>query len=103
MHIIVHQNLCPSEVIVTDILDSDHLPIMFTLTDSVRTSEASDPVEKLTDWELFQRLISKLIPANILNHSDKEVNKAARDFATYIVSAFMPSARKIQINTKYLL
>jgi hypothetical protein len=34
-----------SEVIITDILDSDHLPVMFNIVDPVRKSVASDPVE----------------------------------------------------------
>jgi hypothetical protein len=34
---------------------------MFSILDPVRTREALDPVEKLTDWELFQSLASELI------------------------------------------
>jgi hypothetical protein len=48
-NIIVHQNVRLSEVISTNILDSDHLPIMFSILDPVRKRE----VEKLTDMELF--------------------------------------------------
>jgi hypothetical protein len=33
---------------VTDIMDSDHLPIMFSILDLVRMREALDSVEKLT-------------------------------------------------------
>jgi hypothetical protein len=52
------------EVTVTDILDADHLPIMCSILDPVRR-EALHPVEKLTDWELFQNLASDLISPNI--------------------------------------
>jgi hypothetical protein len=38
---------------------------MFSIPYPVRTREALDPVETLTDWELFQSLVSELIPLNI--------------------------------------
>jgi hypothetical protein len=38
-----------SEVTVTDILDPDHLPIMFNILDPVRKMETLDVAEKLTD------------------------------------------------------
>jgi hypothetical protein len=47
---VVHQNVRLSEVIVTDILDSYHLPIMFIILDPVRARETLDPVDKLTNW-----------------------------------------------------
>jgi hypothetical protein len=47
--VVVHQNVRLLEVIITDILDSDHLPVMFSVMDPVRTREALDPGEKLTD------------------------------------------------------
>jgi hypothetical protein len=72
---VVHQN-----VIVTDILDSDYLQKMFSFLDTVRTREALDPVEKLTDWELFQNLASELTSPNIQIHFSNEADKAARDF-----------------------
>jgi hypothetical protein len=46
-----HQIVRLSEIIVTDFLDSDHLPIMFSIPDPVRGREALDPFEKITDWE----------------------------------------------------
>jgi hypothetical protein len=54
VHTVVEKNICPSNVTVTDILGSYHLPIMFIITDSVRTREAPDKAGKLTDWELLQ-------------------------------------------------
>jgi hypothetical protein len=50
---VVHQKVY-QEVIVTDIPDSDHLPIIFSILDPVRMREVLEPVEKLRDWELFQ-------------------------------------------------
>jgi hypothetical protein len=67
LDIVVHQNVRLSEVIVTDILDSDHLPIMFSILNPARTREALDPIEKkkLRKWQVFQSLASELISPNI--------------------------------------
>jgi hypothetical protein len=51
--IVVHNNVRLSEVIVSDILDSDHLPNIFHLLDRVRTRNLPDPVKKFTYWERF--------------------------------------------------
>jgi hypothetical protein len=45
LNITVHQNIRLSEIIVTNILDSDYLPVMSGILDAVRTREALDPVE----------------------------------------------------------
>jgi hypothetical protein len=37
LHIVVHQNIILSYVIVSDILDSDYLPILFHILDCVKT------------------------------------------------------------------
>jgi endonuclease/exonuclease/phosphatase (EEP) superfamily protein YafD len=55
LDIVVHKNVRLSEVIVSDILDSDHLPIIFHLLDHIRRRNVSDPVDKFTDWERFLR------------------------------------------------
>jgi hypothetical protein len=61
LDVVVRQNVRPSEVTVTDTLDSDHLPIMFSILEPVRTRKALDPVENLIHWELFQTLASELV------------------------------------------
>jgi hypothetical protein len=61
LDIVVHKNIRISNVIVSDILDSDHLPIIFHIPDHVRTKNISAPLEKFTDWERFQSLASNLI------------------------------------------
>jgi hypothetical protein len=66
----------------------------FSILHPVRTREALVPVEKLTDWELFQSLASELASANILIHSSKEGDKAARDFAAATASECRLSNRK---------
>jgi hypothetical protein len=49
LDIVVHQNIRLSHVIVSDILDSDHLPIVFHILEHVTTKELSEPFEKFTD------------------------------------------------------
>jgi hypothetical protein len=46
LDIVVHKNVQLSEVIISDILDFDHLPIVFNLLDHVRTRNLSDRVDK---------------------------------------------------------
>jgi hypothetical protein len=61
LYIVVHKNVRLSEVIVPDILNPDHMPVLFYLLDHVTTRNISDPVDKFTDWELFHSLVSELI------------------------------------------
>jgi hypothetical protein len=49
LDIVVHKNIRISNIIVSDILDSDHLPITFHILDHVRTQNVSAPLEKCTD------------------------------------------------------
>jgi hypothetical protein len=86
--IVVHQNVRLSEVIVSDVLDSDHLPILFHILDYVTTRNLSEPIEKFTDWERFQSLASDLVSPKIQINSGVEANKAAREFAASITSAY---------------
>jgi hypothetical protein len=65
LDIVVHKNIRLSNVIVSDILDSDHLPIIFQILDHVRTKNVSAPLEKFTDWERFLILASNLISPRI--------------------------------------
>jgi hypothetical protein len=62
---------------------------MFNILDPVRSREASEPVEKLADWELFQSLASELMSPNIQIHFSKVADKAAHDSAATIASAYM--------------
>jgi hypothetical protein len=98
LHIVVHQKVQLSEAIVTDILESHHLPVIFNTLDPVRTRKALDPVENLTDLELFQNLASELRTPNIQIHSSNVAEKAARDFAVSVASAYRLLARKTTIS-----
>jgi hypothetical protein len=52
--IVVHQKVRPSEVTATDILDSDHMRIMFSIMDPVRTKETLDLVENWQTGSCFK-------------------------------------------------
>ncbi|PNF41415.1 hypothetical protein B7P43_G14387 [Cryptotermes secundus] len=98
LDIVVHKNIRMSEVVVSDILDSDHLPIVFHILDHVKISNLSEPIEKFTDWERFQSLASELISPKLEINSGVEADKAARDFAASIASAYRLSTSKVTLS-----
>jgi hypothetical protein len=59
LDIVVHQNIRVSDVTVCDILDSDHLPVIFHILDHVKIRNLSEPIEKFTNWDQFQSLASE--------------------------------------------
>jgi hypothetical protein len=66
---------------------------MFSILDTIGIREAFDPAEKLTDRELFRSFVSQ----NIKIHSSNKADKAVRDFAASIASAYRLSARRTTI------
>jgi hypothetical protein len=82
-----------SDVIVSDILDSDHLPIIFHIKDYLKVRNLSEPIAKFTDRERFQSLASELISLKLEIKSGVEADKAACDFAASIASAYKLSTR----------
>jgi hypothetical protein len=74
LDIVVHKNIRLSNVIVSDILDSDHPPIIFHILDYVRTKNVSAPLEKFTDWERFQSLASNLISPTLFKSERLNAN-----------------------------
>jgi hypothetical protein len=48
LDIAVHQNIRLSDATVSDILDSDHLPIIFYLLEPVKVRNLQKPIEKIT-------------------------------------------------------
>jgi hypothetical protein len=72
-----------SDVIVSDILDSDHLPVIFHILDHVKIRSLSEPIEKFTDWDWFQSLASELISPRIEINSGVEADKVGCDFTAY--------------------
>jgi hypothetical protein len=65
LDIVVQKNIRMSEVIVSDILDSDQIPTVFHFLDHIRTWKLSDSVGKFTDWERFQSLAFELFSPRI--------------------------------------
>jgi hypothetical protein len=65
LDIVVQQNIRLSDIIVSDILDSDHPPIAFHRLGHAKIRNNSEPTEKFTDWNRFQRLASELITPKI--------------------------------------
>jgi hypothetical protein len=88
LDIVVHKDVWLSEVRVLDIMDSDPLPIMFCILDHITARKILDPVEKFTDWEKFQRLTSALVSPRVEINSCIEADRAGRDFAALIASAY---------------
>jgi hypothetical protein len=99
LDIVVHKNVPLSEISVSNILDSDHLPIAFHFLDYIKSRNYSDQVDKFTDWERFQRLASELISHIIQINSEEEAEKAARGFTASIASAYMLSRNKLHSRT----
>jgi hypothetical protein len=91
--IVVHKNVRLSEIIVSDILDSDHITILFHILDHFRTRNSSDPVDKFLDLECL--LASELIPPRIQIDSREEVGKAACNFTESLTSVYMISTGEI--------
>jgi hypothetical protein len=86
-----------SDVIVSYILHSDHLLIIFHILDPVKIRNLSDLVEKFTDWERFQSLASGLISPKIEITSEVEADKPVRNFTASISSAYRFSTSKITL------
>jgi hypothetical protein len=53
LDIVVQQNIRLSDVTLSDILNSDHLPITFHILDHIKVRNLLEPIEKFTDWEWF--------------------------------------------------
>jgi hypothetical protein len=84
LDVVVHQNIRVSNVIISDILYSDHFPIVFHMLDHVKIKNLSEPIDIFTDWDRFQNLASELISPKVEINSGVEADKAARDFAASI-------------------
>jgi hypothetical protein len=98
LDIVVHNNVRLWEVTVFDILDSNHLPIVFHLQVLIRTRNFSDPVYKIAVWKRTQSLASKLILFIIQINSEKVADKAARVFSASIASTYRLSPSKITLS-----
>jgi hypothetical protein len=93
LDIVVHQNIRVSDATVSDILD---VPILFHILGYMKIRNLSEPVEKLTDLDRFQSLVSELISSRI--NSGVEADKSGRDFTASIASAYRLSTSKITLS-----
>jgi hypothetical protein len=100
LDIVVHKDVRLSEVRVLDIMDSDHLPIMFCILDHIKAREFYDPVEKFIDCEWFQSLASALVSPRVEINSCIEADNTARDFAAFIASAYRLSTKTTTISDR---
>jgi hypothetical protein len=98
LDIVVYNNITVSDVIFSEILESDHLPILFHILDHVKFRNLSEPIEKFTDWERFQSLASELNSPRIDFNSGVEADKAARDITASINSAYRLSKNKVSLS-----
>jgi hypothetical protein len=74
---------------VSDILDSGHLPTVSHILDHVKIRNLSELIEEFTDLELYQNLASALISPKI------EADKVARDFTASTASAYRLSTSEV--------
>jgi hypothetical protein len=78
-----------SDFIVSDILDSDHLPIIFHILYHINIRNLLEPIEEFTDWDRFQGLASELISPRI---------ELIWDFAASVASAYRLVASKLTLS-----
>jgi hypothetical protein len=86
-----------SGLTVSDILDLDHLPVVFHVLDRVKTKNPSEPVEIFTDWEWFYSPASDLISPRVEINSEEEVDEVTRDFTVSIALAYKLSTSKVSL------
>jgi hypothetical protein len=98
LNIVVHRNVRLSDVIVSDVLDSDHVPIIFHIRDHVGTINLSDAIKKFADWEWFQSLASDLVSARIQINSGVEADKAACYFTASVSSPYRLLTHKVTLS-----
>jgi hypothetical protein len=63
----------------------------------VKIKNLSEPIEKFTDWDRFQTLVSELISLKVEIKSGIEADKAAHDFTDCTASASRLSTSKITL------
>jgi hypothetical protein len=97
LDIVVHKSIKSVTRHFYDILDSDHLPVLFHIPGHVKINNFSEPTEKFTDWDRFISFASELISHKVEINSGIEVDKAERDFTAAIVSAYRLSTSKITL------
>jgi hypothetical protein len=95
---VIHYNVRLSGVTVSDVLDSDHLPIFLNILDQVCARDNSARVERHTDWDLFRSLTSDLIHPRLQADTVEEVRRAASAFAASVASVYRLATRIIALS-----
>jgi hypothetical protein len=88
LEIVVHKIIRVSDVIASNILDSDHLPLIFHILDHIKIRNLSEPIENFTDCDRFQIVAWLLISLRIETNLWVQAHKAACDFTASIASAY---------------
>jgi hypothetical protein len=98
--IVVHQNIRLSQIIVSDILKTDHFPIAFHILHHAITKKLSESLNKSTDGERSQRHDSNSILPRLEISSGRRgrTNKAASEITTSTVMAYRLSASKFELS-----
>jgi hypothetical protein len=92
---VLYKNTRVSEVNVLEILDSDHLPILFYMLDHVSTRDISAPIEIFTDWERFQNIASEVISPRVQIQSIDNAEERARKLTESTASAYRLSTQNL--------
>jgi endonuclease/exonuclease/phosphatase (EEP) superfamily protein YafD len=95
LDVVLHRNVRISDINKLEILESDHLPILYHMLDHVSTRDKSAPIEIHTDWEQFQSLALILIAPTTQIHTSEDAEDAARKFAASIASPYRLPTHKI--------
>jgi hypothetical protein len=93
-----HQNIRVSDVTVCDILDSDHLPVIFHILDHMKIRNLSEPIKKFIYWDRFQSLASELISPRVEISSGLEADTAVRHVTASIASAYRLATSKVTLS-----
>jgi hypothetical protein len=70
----------------------------FHLLDHVKVRNLWKPIEKLTNYERFQNIVSEFISPRQEINTGTEADKAARDFTASIAAAHRLSTRKVALS-----
>jgi hypothetical protein len=98
LDIVFHRNVRITEANVLEILDSDHLPVLFHMLDHVSTRDISATIEVHTDWERFESLASDLISPRTQIHTCEDAEVTACKFAASRASVYRLSTHKITLS-----
>jgi hypothetical protein len=98
LDIVFHHNIRLSHVNVSDILESDYLPIIFHILEHVTTNKPLEPLEIFTNRERFQSLASNLISPGKEINSVLVADKSAREFTASNFSEYRLSTSRAKFS-----